>query len=104
MDDHHLSNITKLTKQLHLPSHLGYKQNLLKNTEPDCYLVGGERFQGLVTFMDLSTHDKWVLSHECLCIEECPPLHKETVHLIIICDVAQFHPPYMGKCALQESV
>ncbi len=30
MDDHHLSNITKLKKQLLLPSHLGYKQNLLK--------------------------------------------------------------------------
>jgi hypothetical protein len=33
MDDHHLSNITKLKKQLLLPSHLGYKQNLLKKTQ-----------------------------------------------------------------------
>jgi hypothetical protein len=45
--------------------------------------------------MDASTHDKWLLSHECLCVEECPPLHKETVHLIIMCDVAQFHPQSM---------
>jgi hypothetical protein len=101
MDDHHLSNITKLNKKLLFPSHLGYKQNLLRtNTERDCYLVGGERFQGLVTFMDSSTHDKWVLSRQCLSIVEWPPLHKETVHLIIMCDVRQFHRHFMGKCAL----
>jgi hypothetical protein len=33
MDDNHLSNITKLTKQLQLPRHLGYKQNLRKQTQ-----------------------------------------------------------------------
>jgi hypothetical protein len=33
MDDHHLSNITKLNKKLLFPSHLGYKQNLLKKTQ-----------------------------------------------------------------------
>jgi hypothetical protein len=52
--------------------------------------------------MDLSTHDKWLLSHECLSIEEWPPLHKETVHLIIMCDVGQFHRHFMGKCALHR--
>ncbi len=55
-----------------------------------------------MTFMDVSTHDKRLPSHECSWIEEWPPLHKETVHLIIMCDVAQFHRPYMGKCALHR--
>jgi hypothetical protein len=33
MDDHHVSKITKLNKKLLFPSHLGYKQNLLKETK-----------------------------------------------------------------------
>jgi hypothetical protein len=106
MDDHRSSDIRKLKKQLLLPSHLGYKQNLLKkNKEPNCSLVGGKRFQGLVTFMDASTHDKWLLFHECLCIEECPPLHKEIVHLIM-CHIAHdqmyISSSLHGECALHR--
>ncbi len=62
-----------------------------------------KRFQGLVTFIDAATHDKWLRSHECLCMEECPQLHRETVHLIIMCDVAQFHPHYMESVHLHCS-